>query len=365
MTLETPTDGKIAEYNATEQALAELRTKYSGAVYDLSTTKGDKEARAARKELVSLRTGLEAKRKTLKAPALEYAKRIDTEAKRIESEIAALEEPIDQQIRADEARREAERVEKQRIEEARIAGIHQKVAALRARADEVAGKGSAAINAAWSSLTDFEPTDEEFAEFVGLAKTAQAETLARLQQMHGAAEASEAEAARLVAEREELNRLRAEQAERERQEAAARAKAEADAKAQREAEEARLKAQRDADAARLRAEREAFEAEQRKQREEMSRQQAEIDRQRREQEAAAEKARQEHAAREAAEAKRLATEKADNERKEREAQDENARRKREAARPSDDELADVIANHYRISAAAAHRWLGHKVAKAA
>lgn len=72
-------------------------------MWDVSTTKGDREARAARKELVTLRTSLEAKRKELKAPALERAKLIDTEAKRIEAEIRSLEDPIDALIVADGA----------------------------------------------------------------------------------------------------------------------------------------------------------------------------------------------------------------------------------------------------------------------
>ena len=99
----------IAEYSPTEAALAELQERFGGVVWDLTTVKGNADARAARRELVTLRTNLEAKRKALKAPALEYAKRIDSEAKRIAAAIGAVEEPIDAQIKADEARREQER----------------------------------------------------------------------------------------------------------------------------------------------------------------------------------------------------------------------------------------------------------------
>ncbi len=68
---------KIAEYSPTAAALAKLRQRFSNIAFDLSTTKGDKEARAARLELVRLRTSLEAKRKELKAPALERSRLID------------------------------------------------------------------------------------------------------------------------------------------------------------------------------------------------------------------------------------------------------------------------------------------------
>ena len=89
----------IAEYSPTEAALAELQERFGGVVWDLTTVKGNADARAARRELVTLRTNLEAKRKALKAPALEYAKRIDSEAKRIAAAIGAVEEPIDAQIK--------------------------------------------------------------------------------------------------------------------------------------------------------------------------------------------------------------------------------------------------------------------------
>lgn len=61
----------------------------------------------------TLRTSLEAKRKELKAPALERSRLIDSEAKRIESEIRSLEDPIDALITAEEQRRERERAERQ------------------------------------------------------------------------------------------------------------------------------------------------------------------------------------------------------------------------------------------------------------
>ena len=84
----------IAEYSPTAAALADLRARYQNVVWDVTTTKGDKEARAARRELVTLRTTLEAKRKELKAPALERTRLIDAEAKSIEAQIRALEEDL-------------------------------------------------------------------------------------------------------------------------------------------------------------------------------------------------------------------------------------------------------------------------------
>ena len=113
-------DGKaIVAYSRTEHALAILRGKYKGATYDLTTTAGDKLARAARLELKTLRTDLEKKRAELKAPALLFGKTIDSEAARLTAEIQALETPIDAQIKADEKRREDERIAKEQAEAAR------------------------------------------------------------------------------------------------------------------------------------------------------------------------------------------------------------------------------------------------------
>ena len=117
----------IAEYSPTAAALADLRARYQNVVWDVTTTKGDKEARAARRELVTLRTTLEAKRKELKAPALERTRLIDAEAKSIEAQIRALEDPIDALISAEEQRRERERQVRIAAEQERVAGIQRRI----------------------------------------------------------------------------------------------------------------------------------------------------------------------------------------------------------------------------------------------
>lgn len=287
---------EIAEYTQTEAALAELRHRFDGVIFDVSTTKGDKEARGFRKELVSLRTGLEAKRKELKAPALARAKAIDDEAKRITGEILALEAPLDDQIKAEEARKEAEKEARAAAERQRIARHHAVIQYLRGIPADVASASSEKIHAELNQLAELEITSS-LEEFQGQAQLAKDETLDKLRALHGAAlqreaeeverrAAQEAEAARLAAEREELARLRAEQQEREAQAAAARAEEERKAREAREAEER-------AHAEKLAAERAAHEAEMKAQRE------------------AQEKAEAEARAARAAEEKRLADERAE------------------------------------------------------
>jgi hypothetical protein len=106
---------EIAEYSPTAAALAGLKAKLEGVVYEVTNATGMALAKFNRRELVTLRTDLEKKRVDIKAPALERCKLVDAEAKRITAELLALEKPIDDQIKVEESRKEAERAEKARI----------------------------------------------------------------------------------------------------------------------------------------------------------------------------------------------------------------------------------------------------------
>lgn len=254
----------IAEYSPTEAALAELRQQYQGVQFDVTTTKGDKAAREARQMLVKLRTGLEAKRKELKGPALDYAKRIDTEAKRIEAAIRELEEPIDAQIRAEEQRKAAEKAEKERLERQRVAEIKGRMDAIRNLPVDSTGDSAEQLAATLADLKALEITEADFAEFTEDATVARGYAIEQLERMHGHAVAREEEAARQAAAAAELERQRREQEEREAQERAAqqeaqrkldaeraefeRQKAEFEAQQRAAAEEAQRKADAEAQA---------------------------------------------------------------------------------------------------------------------
>lgn len=220
MTTETPIDlidraeinagGVLVQYSKTEAALAALREKYTGATFDMTTTKGDKEARAARLELTTLRTGLEKRRKEFKAPALEFGKKIDAEAARITGEIEALETPIDAQIRADENRRAAEKAERERIEAARVAVHQNRLAVIRACVGKAQGLPSARIAVGIEQVERMATDAATWEEFAGEAATAQAETLAAMRSMFDAAKAREDEEARVELQRVENERIAAE-----------------------------------------------------------------------------------------------------------------------------------------------------------
>lgn len=258
-------DGTVlVEYSRTEAALSELRQKYAGAKFDLTTTAGDKAARAARLELVTFRTGLEKKRKELKAPAVEFGRKIDDEAKRINGEIVALEDPIDAQIKADEKRREDERLERERIAAERAAGFRAKIDAIRACVAKSQDLPSERISNGIAQVESIVTDEATWAEFAAEAEQAKTTTLAAMKNLRDLAKAREEEAARVEAQRLENERIAAEQ----------RAAAEALAAQQKALAEqaaalaAQQKALDDAKAEAERKERERVESEARKQAEE-------------------------------------------------------------------------------------------------
>lgn len=252
---------EITEYTKTEAALAELRVKYKDAVFDVTTTKGMAEAKVARAELRTLRTDLEKERVRIKEPALTRCRLIDSEAKRITVELTALEDPIDAIIKAEENRKEQERLRKIEEERQRVQKINDAIDAIRNVPASLIGKPAIIIKGQLAKLKEQPIEPDFFAEQFRQAEDAHAAAVAKVQEMLQAAVDAEAEAARVKAEREELERIRKEN---ERLQREARERQEADERrAQQEREEAERR-EREAQAERERQEREAHEANQRR-----------------------------------------------------------------------------------------------------
>lgn len=295
-TTELTAPGAIAEYTQTEQALAHLREKYKNVVFDVSTPKGMAAAKEARAELRSLRTTLEKKRVEIKAPALERCRAIDSEAKRITGELAKLEDPIDDRIKAEEARKEEERLARLEAERQRVQAIADKIDGIRALPATLVGKPSVIIQGQLTKLRGQVLTAEEFAEQLATAQDAHTAAIARIEEQLKDQQEHEAEAARIKAEREELERLREadrlRRQEEERRAAEARAEAERQDRERREREEAEHRARLEAEA-RERAAREAEERRQREEQEAAARAQREAEEQARREEEARQRAEEE------------------------------------------------------------------------
>lgn len=201
----------IVEYSKTEAALAVLRGKYENVVFDCTTTKGDKEARAARLDLTTLRTSLEKKRKELKSPALELGRKIDSEAERVTVEIVKLEKPIDEQIKADEARRAAEKAERERIEAVRIQALQDKVTSIHSFVQKCHGISAERIATGIEKVKLIDTSQGVFFEFSTDASAAKAATLKAMQELYAQALEREEVAAKVEAQRSENERVAAKQ----------------------------------------------------------------------------------------------------------------------------------------------------------
>jgi membrane protein involved in colicin uptake len=278
----------IAEYTETAAGLAELRQRHQGVVYDVTVPKEMKAAKEARANLRTLRTDLEKRRVELKAPALERCRLIDAEAKRLTEEIRALEEPIDVQIKAEEARKQAEELARLEAERLRVEGIARAIEEIRIVPGALIGKPAVIVEGQLAKLRAQTLEPEFYAERFREAEDALAATIARVEQQLQAQREHEAEQKRIAAERAELERMRAEneRLRREAEERAATERAEADRKAQEERD--RLAAEQRAREEAERAERARQEAEARAAREAQER----AEREAREAELAAERERQ-------------------------------------------------------------------------
>lgn len=250
-----PISTTIIEYDEVAAGLATLHAKYHSVVYDVTSKDGMEQAKAARGELRKVRTSLEEKRKEIKAPALARAKAIDTEAKLIEEAIVALEKPIASQIEAETMRIEEEKRQREEAERDRIAKHTNGISEIKLSPSKVAGQKSESIKVVLESLQA--RVIEGFEEFQREAEAERTIAIATLTGMLAGAQAQEAEAARIAAEREELARLRKEgeeRAAREAEERKARIAAEEKALAEQRARE-----KAEADAVRERLDREARE----------------------------------------------------------------------------------------------------------
>lgn len=337
----------IAEYTPTAAALAELRQRHQGVVYDVTQPKQMKLAKEARAEIRGYRTDLEKLRKEIKAPALERCRLIDSEAKRITEELVALEEPIDVQIKAEEARKQAEELARLEAERQRVENIAKAIEEIRNVPGTLIGKPAVILEGQLAKLRDQVLDPEFYAERFREAEDALAATIARVDDQLKAQREHEAEQKRIAAERAELERMRAE-----------------NERLQREADERRRADEERAAAERAEAERKAQEEREREAAEQRAREEAErAERQRKEDEARAAREAQERAEREAREAE-LAAERERQAEEQRRFDAERARLEKERKEAAEKAERERLANlGLREAAQAASLWFmdnGHE-----
>lgn len=220
-------ESKIAAYQPFYAQLAELEQTNAALVFDYESKKGNKEARSHVYAMRKSKTALEAIRKEEKESVLLLGRAIDSEAKAIEARIEAMiavhQEKIDEV-----EKRETDRINAIKSKIAEFSTL-QTFLSLDGLKDHIAALAATEI-------------DFSFAEFSLEAASALTESIMKHQELLARKMKEEADAAELA----ELRRLKAEQEQRQRDEAIAKAAAE---KATREAaeREAALIAQAEAD----------------------------------------------------------------------------------------------------------------------
>jgi hypothetical protein len=206
----------LAKVRACEPTLLALAERYRDVVYDLTTTKGLAEAKAARHDLrENGRYAVQRAEQAVKDEANAVKKEIAPEAERLIAIVKPTEDALDKLITVREAAIEAEKEVKRQAEAARIEKHRDGIAKIRAYVDHAKGLPASRIQLGVEKLTGI-VFGEQCEEFLAEYETALAETIAALQRMHAETLASEQEQARLVAQKAEQERVAAELAEQKR-----------------------------------------------------------------------------------------------------------------------------------------------------
>lgn len=217
-----------------DEGIAELKERYLPlAIKGPDDTNGFKLVHAARMDVRNRRVGIEKTRKSLKADALEFGRRVDAEAKRITDQLTVIEEHLDAQETAYEDAREAI---KRKAEESKQAALQARIDALRA------------VDVVLPVLQVAALTDDAFTNLLADADRDHKAKLVKIESDRIERERLEAEAASArKVEDERLSKERADLAEQKRiaDEAAAKERAAIEAERKRMAEEqAKIDAER-------------------------------------------------------------------------------------------------------------------------
>jgi len=204
----------IAEINSFEAGIAELERKYGGLVFDVKTAKGMKEAKEARAKVREPRYALQNLEKAAKRPLNGLKDAITEQTAAMIDRVAAIENPLHEAIDNEEMRLHNEAVSKATAERERVEKLEARLEALQLMPFDAQGLTSAQSQACLDEARALK-IGEDWQEFAEKAERAKVSVVAALEGMVAAASAKEAEAARIIAERAELDKLRAEAAARD------------------------------------------------------------------------------------------------------------------------------------------------------
>lgn len=254
----TETSKLVITYNVTDAAIAELRKKYE-ILPDPATPQGYKDIKSGIAEIRETRTGVEKTRKTLKADALEYGRRVDARAREIRESLESIEQPMKDLKASEDARRQRIKDAKIQEEAARVKAIEDKAEGIKDVYRDALGKSSAYVAEKLKELKEMQIHEEDFQEMTERAEVLRERVIEMMDDLFTKTVDQE-EVAEAQKKRE------AELAKREAEVEKKRLEAEAIEKIEREKREAEIKKQQE---------------ELRQQQEELKKQQAEIQEQQR------------------------------------------------------------------------------------
>lgn len=173
-------DTVLAQFKETEAGLLAMAEKYRNVVYDVTTTKGMNEAKAARAELRDdgrrMLTRTEA---SVKADVNELKKVMGDEVERLVAIVKPVEDAIDAQIKAEEKRKADEKAERDRKEAERVGAHRANIEQLKAYVEQADGQPVDVIEKAIATLGEM-TFGEEWEEFAQEAEAACLATVQRL-----------------------------------------------------------------------------------------------------------------------------------------------------------------------------------------
>lgn len=233
----------MAEFDRVNLGVTELERRYGNVVFAVQTKQGMADAKEARRIIREPRYAVDKAAKAAKDPLNELKRNIDQRASIITDRLLAIETPIHEQIRREEERVAAEKAAAEEAARKKAEAIQHAITGIHATPIALMGKPSAEVMDAIEALEGWEITADEFGDRAGEALQAKTSALAALRATYDNRVQQEQEAARMAAEREELARLRAEReaaekAEREKREQAEREEAERREQERRQQEQA-------------------------------------------------------------------------------------------------------------------------------
>ena len=187
-------------------------------IVSITNPDGYKQVRSARLVLKNLRVEIQNAGKAAREDATAFSKAVIAEERRLIALIQPEEARLEALEAAEDQRIEAEKQAEIDRELARQASLQERVAELRGCQMLTPTSGSELLA---QHIADLEAIviDDSFQEYFEQAQATKAAGLSRLRELHAAAIGHETEQRRLAAERAELERLRAEAAQRVREEA--------------------------------------------------------------------------------------------------------------------------------------------------